>query len=123
MSRDTEHSPSIQSYVIVFIALLGLLALTVAAAFIDLDRFLPGRGWGLTVAWSVAFAKAILIALYFMHVRGAPARVITFAAAGFVWLSILAALILTDYLTRVPASNDARSVASARVQVSAANSK
>lgn len=96
----TTHPPSTRSYLIVFLALLALLALTVGAAFLDLSRFLPGHFWGLAVALTIAIAKGVLILLYFMHVKSGPQRVAVFAAAGFVWLGILTTLTMSDYLTR-----------------------
>ncbi len=45
----------------VFLALLMLTALTVAAAQIDLG------GWNLPVALAIATLKATLVALFFMH--------------------------------------------------------
>jgi cytochrome c oxidase subunit 4 len=44
--------------------------------------------------------KAVLILLYFMHVRFSSKLVWIFAVAGFVWLAILIGLTLNDYITR-----------------------
>ena len=51
-------------------------------------------------AVTIAFAKAILIILYFMHVRYSSKLTILVVCAGFFWLLILISLSLTDYLTR-----------------------
>ena len=88
------------SYAIVFALLLILLGMTIAAAFVDL-----GHSLGLTVAIGIAGVKAILIVLYFMHLRGAPNRVRMFALAGVVWVTILFTLTMSDYLTRGTLAN------------------
>lgn len=85
-------------YAIVFVVLLALLAATVGIAFLDLARF--GHFAPLALALGIAGVKALLIGLYFMHLRGSPPRVAMFAAAGFVFLAILATLTFADYLTR-----------------------
>lgn len=95
-----SRPPSLRSYLLVFAALLLLLALTVGAAFVDLDRYLPGRYWSLSVAMAIAVAKGVLIMLVFMHLKSGPKRAVVFAVAGFVWLGILITLTLTDYFTR-----------------------
>jgi cytochrome c oxidase subunit 4 len=86
-------------YLNVLIALMALLAMTVTASFVDFDR-LVGRGANTAIALSIAVAKGLLIILFFMHLRYGSKLTWVFAAAGFVWLSILLSLTLTDYLTR-----------------------
>jgi cytochrome c oxidase subunit IV len=81
-------------YVRTCIVLLALLALTWAIAYVDLGRF------NLIVALAVAIAKAIVIALFFMHIKGSS-RLLHFAAmAGVIWLLFLISLTLGDYITR-----------------------
>ena len=76
------------------IALLVLLAVTWMTAYVDLGLF------NLIAALAIAIAKAILIALFFMHIKGSS-RLLHFAAiAGVMWLLILIALTLADYSTR-----------------------
>lgn len=82
-------------YLFTFAALLCLLVLTIAAAMLE-----PGP-WSGLVAVSIATAKAVLIVLFFMHVREETALVRIFAFAGFLWLGLLMLLMLSDYLTRV----------------------
>jgi cytochrome c oxidase subunit 4 len=95
-----QVTPTPRDYAMIFVVLLLLLAATVGAAFIDVSRWLPGHFWGLAFALLIAAAKALLIILYFMHVRHGPSRVMMFAGAGFLWLGILATLTMSDYLTR-----------------------
>jgi cytochrome c oxidase subunit IV len=92
----TQHEHSVKSYYVIFVVLMVLLVLTIAAAFMDFGH----PGLNLLIAASIATAKAVLIIMYFMHVKGGPRRVIIFAVAGFLWLGILVALTLADYMTR-----------------------
>lgn len=89
-----ESSLSPRTYFLIYIALLVLLALTVAVSYIDVGA------WGIVVAMGIAVAKALLVLLYFMHLRYSSRVTWLFAAAGFVWLSILMVLAMSDYLSR-----------------------
>lgn len=91
----SEHVVPVKVYINVFLALMALLVLTVAVAYIDFGLFAD------VVAMTVASAKALLIILYFMHVRYSSKLVVLFAASGFFWLLILVLLTLSDFLTRV----------------------
>jgi cytochrome c oxidase subunit 4 len=86
---------SIRGYFAVFTALLALTALTTGVAFIDLG----GIG-NIAVALTIAVIKAVLVALYFMHLRYSSPLTVIFAGAGIFWLGILVALTLSDYITR-----------------------
>ena len=44
--------------------------------------------------------KTTLVVLYFMHIRHSSALSKLVAAAGFLWLIILIAFTMSDYLTR-----------------------
>lgn len=83
-----------KTYLLVFAALLALLALTVGLAYIDLGFF------NLIAALTIASVKALLVILYFMHVRYSSDLAKIFAAAGFLWLFLLLGLTLTDYISR-----------------------
>jgi len=76
------------------IALLALLALTWLIAYLDLGPF------NLIVALAVAIAKAIVIALFFMHIKGSSCLLHLAAVAGVIWLLFLVCLTLGDYSTR-----------------------
>ncbi len=52
------------------------------------------------VAMATACTKATLVILYFMHVRYSSKLTWAFVAAGFVFLLILLAFILSDVMTR-----------------------
>jgi len=85
---------TVQTYAAVYVTLMLLLGLTVGAAFIPM-----GVGNPIT-ALVIAFAKTALIATFFMHLQRDSAIVRITAAAGLVWLSLLFAFSLADYLTR-----------------------
>src|SRR5207248_3027754 len=75
-------------------ALLGLLALTWLSAWVNLGAF------NLIIALTIAIAKAILIALFFMHLKSSSRLLHLAASAGVLWLLILIALTFSDYLAR-----------------------
>jgi cytochrome c oxidase subunit 4 len=77
-----------------FGALMVLLGATVAVSFVPLGPF------GVVAALTIAFAKALLIVLFFMHVRYADRLTMIMAAADFFWLIILFLFTFSDYLTR-----------------------
>jgi cytochrome c oxidase subunit 4 len=89
-----EHVVSTKTYFGIFAALIALALLTTGLAFLDLGRF------NTVVAMLIAAVKAVLVILFFMHVRYENRLTLVFAIAGFVWLAILMILASTDYLTR-----------------------
>ena len=54
------------------------------------------------IAMALATVKAVLIVLYFMHVKYSHRLTAIICAASFLWLGIMIALTLTDYLSRSP---------------------
>ncbi|HUE69734.1 MAG TPA: cytochrome C oxidase subunit IV family protein [Pirellulaceae bacterium] len=91
---SADHHPAVSVYYVVFTALLILLAATVAVAQLDLEPL------NFLAAALVATAKALLIMLFFMHVRYSPPLIWLVAFSGFAWLLILFAITLADYFTR-----------------------
>ena len=71
-----------------------LLGLTWSIGYIDLGPF------NLIVALAIAIIKALLVALFFMHIKGGNRLLHLAAAAGLLWLFILLALTFSDYATR-----------------------
>jgi cytochrome c oxidase subunit 4 len=90
------HGPTRTVYVTIFVALLCLTGLTVAAAETDLGVFNNVAMLG------VAVTKATLVVLWFMHVRYGPRLIHVVIGAGLAWLAILIVFVLADYLTRGP---------------------
>lgn len=95
----THHVLPIKVYLGVFVALMVLMAATVGAAFFDLGIF------NNVIALVIAMAKTSLIMLYFMHLRYSSRLTQVFALVGFLFLVILVAGTLHDYLTRGDFSN------------------
>ena len=90
----THHVVPVRTNIAVFVALLLLLVATVGASQ------LPLGGWHLPVAMAIATAKAVLIMLFFMHVMYSHRLAMIVSVASFLWLAIMVALTLNDYLTR-----------------------
>jgi cytochrome c oxidase subunit 4 len=78
----------------IFAALMVLTAVTVGVAFVDLGALND------VVALAIAVTKAVLVILFFMHVRYSSRLTWLVVIGGFFWLGILLAMTLGDYLTR-----------------------
>jgi cytochrome c oxidase subunit 4 len=81
-------------YYAVFAALIVGTALTVMVAFIDLGAM------NNVLMLGIACTKALLVILFFMHVRWSTRLTWLVVASGFFWLLILFGITMTDYLTR-----------------------
>ena len=90
----SAHVAPIRVYLLVFGALLVGTALTVIVAFFDLGFF------NNVVMLAVACTKALLVVLFFMHVRWGTRLTWVVAGSGFFWLLILFGLGMADYLSR-----------------------
>jgi cytochrome c oxidase subunit 4 len=88
------HIAPVRLYFVIFGALMVFTLLTVWVSYVDLGYF------NLTVALIIAITKAMLVVLYFMHVRWSERLIQVTAASGFVFLLILFSITLSDYLTR-----------------------
>jgi cytochrome c oxidase subunit 4 len=91
----SDHVVSIKLYSAIFGALLVMTLATAGAAFIDL-----GGNLNTVVAMLIAACKALLVILFFMHVRYSSRLTWVFVGAGFFWLMILLSLTLADVLSR-----------------------
>jgi cytochrome c oxidase subunit IV len=92
----SEHIVSKKVYFVIFGALMVLTALTVWVANIDLGS----EKLNTVVALVIAVTKAMLVVLYFMHVRYSSRLTWVVVAGGFLWLLIMVGLTLSDYLSR-----------------------
>lgn len=88
------HIVSKRIYFIIFLSLMVLTSITVKAAYVDLGSF------NIIVALGIAVTKAILVFLYFMHVRYSPSLTRLVVAGAFLWLLILLVITMSDYLSR-----------------------
>ncbi|MGA7917699.1 MAG: cytochrome C oxidase subunit IV family protein [Candidatus Acidiferrales bacterium] len=91
----SEHVVPVKVYLAIFVALLILTALTTGAAFVNL-----GEELNTIVALAIAVAKALLVILFFMHVKYSSGLTKIVIVAGFFFLAILISLTLADELTR-----------------------
>lgn len=88
------HIAPLRLYLTIFGALMLGTFITVWVAFFDLGPF------NNVVMLAIACAKALLVVLYFMHVRWSTRLTMVVAAAGFFWLLILFTLTMADYMSR-----------------------
>ena len=91
----SEHAQSASVYVLVFAVLVALTVLTIGVSFIPLAGV-----WHVVVGMGIALVKASLVVLFFMHAVHSPRITWIVIGASIVWLGILLALTLCDYLTR-----------------------
>ncbi len=89
-----EHVTSRKVYFLVFAALLALTLATVLVAEVDLGVFND------VAALTIAVTKALLVLLFFMHVRHSTRMTALTAVAGFFWLALLIGLTMADYASR-----------------------
>ena len=89
-----QHVVPRKVYFAIFAALMVLTATTTAVAFLDLGP------WNTVVALGIAFLKATLVVLFFMHVKYSPRLTQVTIAGGLFWLAILIVLTLSDFMTR-----------------------
>jgi cytochrome c oxidase subunit 4 len=89
-----EHVTSRKIYFAIFAALLILTYATIVVSRLDLGRF------NTIVALTIAVTKAVLVVLFFMHVRYSTRLTKLVVVGGFMWLALMIGLTLTDVLTR-----------------------
>ena len=90
----SHHVAPKSLYYLVFIALIFGTGLTVAAAEVDMGAF------NNVAMLAIACSKALLVILFFMHVRWSTRLTWVTVASGFFWLMILFSLTMTDYMSR-----------------------
>ena len=89
----TVHVLPVKTYLLVFLALMVLTAITVGAAFLDLGAL------NTVIMLGIAGTKATLVVLYFMHVRYGSRLIPAVILSGLFWLAILFGIFF-DYLNR-----------------------
>lgn len=96
-TEPTHHESHIVSpkvYMVIFAALLVGTALTVTASYMELGIFNP------IVAIAIACTKAVLVILFFMHVKYSSRLTKLTVAAGIFTFLVLITMSLTDYISR-----------------------
>jgi cytochrome c oxidase subunit IV len=95
-TADHEHtvvSPKV--YGLIFGLLILCTGLTVGASYIDL----PGN-LNAVVALAIAVFKAVIVVLFFMHVKYSSKLTKLTVAAGLFTFIVLITMTLTDYMSR-----------------------
>jgi len=91
----SEHISSNKLNVTIWITLMCLTVITAAVSFIDLGPF------NTIVAMVIATFKAVLVVLFFMHVKYSSEKLSKVVIlASLFWLILLLTLSLADYGTR-----------------------
>jgi cytochrome c oxidase subunit IV len=90
----SDHIVSPRVYVGVFLALMVGTGITVFAATVDLGM------WNTPVALLIAVAKAMLVVLFFMHVKYSSRLVALAVGGSILWFLLLIAGVVADYLSR-----------------------
>ena len=92
----SEHAKSpLATYFAVWIALLAGTIITYYVAKIDLGV------WNAAVALIIATTKALLVALFFMHLKGASEKLLKVVVGSTIFfLLLLLVLSMADYGTR-----------------------
>jgi cytochrome c oxidase subunit 4 len=81
-------------YLLVFGTLLVMTAVTVGAAYVPMGPLNP------IVALAIACFKAVVVILFFMHVKYQSRLVKMTVACGFFTFIVLITMTLTDYMSR-----------------------
>jgi cytochrome c oxidase subunit 4 len=90
----SDHIVSKKLYYAIFLALMVLTFATVAVAKVDLGPF------NTIVAMAIAVTKAVLVILFFMHVRYSSTLTKLVVGSGFVFVALLIAFVLADVGSR-----------------------
>src|SRR2546425_1271156 len=91
---DTNHVLPTRVYYTIFGILMLCTYLTVQIALFDLGVL------NTIAALAIAVFKAVLVILFFMHVKYSTRLTWVVVMGGFFWFGILLALLMSDYLTR-----------------------
>lgn len=93
-SEQEHHIVSPKIYVAIFASLLVATGLTVAASYVEMYAF------NVVVALAIAVAKAMLVVLFFMHVKYSSKLTKLTVFAGFFTFLVLIFMTLADYISR-----------------------
>jgi len=89
-----HHIVTPMQYLLVFATLLVFTGITVGAAYVDMGVFNP------IVALAIASTKAVIVILFFMHVKYQSRLVKVTVGAGFFTFIVLITMTLVDYMSR-----------------------
>lgn len=88
------HIVSPTLYVVIFLSLLFFTGLTAAMSYVEMGPF------NAVVALAIAVTKAMLVVLFFMHVKYSPKLTKLAVGSGIFMFLVLVAMTLSDYFTR-----------------------
>lgn len=94
MEESQHHIVSPVIYIIIGAALLVLTGVTVAASFVEMGVFNP------IVALLIACVKAVLVVLFFMHVKYSTKLTKLTVFCGLFTFMALIGMTLADYFSR-----------------------
>lgn len=89
-----QHIVTPMVYLMVFGTLLLFTGITVGAAYVDLGIFNP------VVALAIASFKAVIVILFFMHVKYQSKLIKMTVSAGFFMFLVLITMTMSDYISR-----------------------
>ena len=92
--QHEHHVVGPKTYLSILVLLLVMTALTTGAAFINMGAFSP------VVALAIACFKAVMVILFFMHIRYSSKLMMLTVGAGFFTFLILISMCLCDYVSR-----------------------
>ena len=81
-------------FVVAWLVMLVLAGVSLLTAFLGLGRWAP------VVQFSIAALQTAALFILFMRLKGPPSLKWVFAISGFLWLSFLYGLSMTDYADR-----------------------
>jgi len=90
----SDHIVPKRTYYAIFAILMLCTLATVLIAFVDLGPF------NTVAALTIAVFKAVLVILFFMHVKYSTRLTWAVVVGSVFWLGILLVLTMSDYLTR-----------------------
>ena len=91
---QTDHIVPRRTYYTIYVLLLACTYLTWQVAFFDLGAM------NTVAALTIAVFKAVVVVLFFMHVKYGTRLTWVVVLGGLFWLGILLVLLCSDYLTR-----------------------
>jgi cytochrome c oxidase subunit IV len=89
-----KPADTVRRFVLVWVALIAFLLATFGSAYI------PMGPWNGVLNLAISVAKALLVAIFFMHLKTDRPILRMPAAAALFTLALLFSLSLADYLTR-----------------------
>jgi len=89
-----DHITPVKIYVGVWLTLIALTVTTALVSYVELGP------WNIIVALVIAFTKATLVVLIFMHVKWSSPLTKLFVVGTLGWLALLLGITLSDYYSR-----------------------